>query len=70
MPSLTLVEVVEILPSLWSVLYGFVVRPRVSLETSSFFQLVLRPSIAPVVYLRAALFPEATTPTPVTLDFL
>ena len=68
MPSLALVEVVEILPSLWFRSCGSVVGSCATLETSSFFQLVFSPSAAPVACLPATLLPWYVNPMPITQD--
>jgi hypothetical protein len=68
MPSLALVEVIKRLPSLYFESCGSVARPCIFLETSSFFQLVLRPSVVPIACLCAAFLLGAATPMPVTMD--
>ena len=70
MPSLSLVEVIERLPSLWSRSCGSNVGSCVAMETSSSFRLVTRPLATPITYFHVALLLGATTPTLVTLDSL
>ena len=67
MSFLALVEVVERLPSLWFGLCGSVAGLCATLETSSFFQLVLRSSDAPFTYLHVAFLLGGVTPMPATL---
>jgi hypothetical protein len=62
MPSLALVEAVERLPSLYSESCGSIAGPCATMETSSLFRLVIRPSTALVTYLHASLLLGATTP--------
>ena len=69
MPFLALVEVVERLPLLYSRVCVLVVGSCVSLETSSFSQLVTRPLATIVTCLLVVVRVGVATLTPVNMDF-